>query len=105
MNRQVLGFDRTVNIAWLDYTASKVIAGCTKSEVRECLYNFLEGIVAGGRKDSARIKTITVLSRIWSNVPSGSEQLKPKATELLTVAEPSERLAIHWAMVSGSYLF
>ncbi len=105
MKRKVLGFDQKIIIEWLDYAASKVVEGCSNDEVREHLFEILDGVVGGRRTASARSKTVTVLTRIWSNVPPECERLKTNAIKLLCRSDRSQRLALHWAMATGSYVF
>ena len=105
MSRKVLGFDQKIQIAWLDHAASKVLAGCSSADVQDHLYDLLDGVVGGRREYSARSKTVTVLTRIWSKVPTAATGLKGRALALLPDANAPHRLAIHWAMATGSYVF
>ncbi len=103
--RQAVGFDRPIELSWLDAVAAKVAEGATPPEVRKYLYSVLEGAVAGDTKNSARGKTVTVLSHIWCLVPDTAISLRNRAVERLGHATTEERLAIHWAMMIGTYPF
>lgn len=48
---------------------------------------------------------MTVLTRIWVNVPSRCVPLRNRALGLLTAGDASDRLALHWAMASAVYPF
>jgi len=103
--RQAVGFDRPIDLSWLDAVAAKVAEGASPPEVRKYLYSVLEGAVSGDTKNSARGKTVTVLSHIWCLVPGTATSLRGRAVEQLGHAAAEERLAIHWAMMIGTYPF
>ena len=104
-NRTSIGFDRKVDLAWLDAVASRVAAGATEEEVRSYLWRLLDGAVAGEGKRSARGKTVTVLSHIWSQVPEEARALRDRAVRLLPKVPPVHRVALHWAMALATYPF
>lgn len=103
--RKAVGFDRPIELPWLDAVAAKVAEGAPPPDVRKYLYSVLEGAVAGSTKNSARGKTVTVLSHIWCLVPDHAVPLRDRAARLLGTATPDERLAIHWAMMIATYPF
>ena len=103
--RSAIGFDRRIDIEWLDAAAGKVAAGASPDEVREYLWTVLEGVVAGDKSNSARGKTVTVLSHVWSQVPAEAVPLRSRALAVISEVKPAERLALHWAMVLGTYPF
>jgi len=103
--RQAVGFDRPIDLSWLDAVAAKVAEGASPPEVRKFLYSVLEGAVSGDTKNSARGKTVTVLSHIWCLVPGTALSLRDRAVERLGQATTEERLAVHWAMMIGTYPF
>jgi hypothetical protein len=100
-----IGFDRRIEVDWLDAAAARVAAGQTPSEVRASLKAMLAGVLAGESSSSARGKTLTVLARIWVTVPAEVEPLRAAAVELLPSASAEERLAIHWALTVAAYPF
>jgi hypothetical protein len=105
MRRSSIGFDRRIDVEWLDAAAGQVVAGASPDQVREYLWGLLDGVVAGEKSNSARGKTITVLSHIWSQVPEPAVGLRQRAREQLQRADGDQRLAIHWAMMLGTYPF
>ena len=100
-----IGFDRDIQLEWLDYAAAQVAAGKEPQHVRDALWARLEGVVAGDESRSARDKTITVLMKIWSDVPEGRIPMRRTALELVGVSTPQTRLAIQWSMSMAAYPF
>ena len=79
--------------------------GANEAEVRDFLWKLLEGVVNGDTSRSGRDKTVTVLSHIWCQVPEPARPLRDRAVGLLPDAKADERLAIHWALILGTYPF
>jgi hypothetical protein len=104
MNRRAqIGFDRRIDLAWLDAAALCASSGATGDELRCFLWDQLAGHVSGEKRNSARGKTVTVLNHIWGSGPSLQERLRNRALRGFETRMPEERLAIHWAMMIGSY--
>lgn len=105
MPRKVLGFDRPLELEWLDAVADRVALGSSTVEVRAFAHRLLDGVVSGTTFNSNRGKTVTVLCHIWSSVPSDCEALRDRAAEALKDSSREARLAIHWAMMVATYQF
>ena len=105
MARTTIGFDRTLDIEWLDATAARAARGQSTAEVREFLWRFLEDLVPGDTNSSGRGKTLTVLTRIWLAVPPGAGRLRDAALQCIGSATGEQKIAIHWAMVLGTHPF
>lgn len=103
--RRPIGFDRKIEIEWLDAIAAQAAAGVSAEEAREYVWRLLAGIVAGETTHDARGKTLTVLSRIWLFVPKDARDLRENALKLFSGTSPSNRLPIHWAMTMAAYPF
>lgn len=103
--RRVLGFDRKLELAWLDAAASTVAVGAKPNEAREQLWRLLDGVLAGEKSNGARGKTTTVLLRVWVNVPEPAKALRARAVALLQHVAPEVRLGLHWAMLLAAYPF
>ncbi len=105
--RKIVGFDRKIELDWLDATAAQVAHGASPDEVRAYLWKMLEGSVSAGSSgfNSDRGKTITVLVHVWSEVPEKAEQLREFALKLLQEVEPKARIGVHWAMCVATYPF
>ncbi|OIP43028.1 MAG: hypothetical protein AUK47_03345 [Deltaproteobacteria bacterium CG2_30_63_29] len=101
--RSSIGFDRRIDLAWLDAAAAQVAAEAPPDEMRAYLWKLLEGVLSGDKFNSARGKTVTVLNHIWGEVPDGAEALRQRATLHLAGCTADERLALHWAMMVGTY--
>jgi hypothetical protein len=54
--RTTIGFDRTIDIEWLDAAAARAARGQPTEEVREFLWRFLEDLVPGDTNSSGRGK-------------------------------------------------
>jgi len=103
--RRIVGFDRKIQLAWLDATAEWVAEGLPAAQIRSRLWQLLEGQVAGGGSRSARDKTITVLLHIWSQVPDYLVPVRDDALALLSKDQAQPRLPLHWGMCLVTYPF
>jgi len=103
--RQIVGFDRDIRLAWLDATAEGVIQGLGVPELRSRLDAVLASEVPGEGVHSSRGKTETVLLRIWQNTPPQLQPFRQEAIEYFPHAVPTDRLAIHWGMTMVAYPF
>lgn len=105
MKRVAIGFDRDLELAWLDATSARVAAGDSPAQVREFLWKLLEGKVAGDAPRSGRGKTATVLLHIWSDLPDEMIPLRNDCLEALTRLSGEQQLSAHWAMAMATYPF
>jgi hypothetical protein len=104
MNRRAnIGFDRRIDREWLDAAAAQAAEGVAEEQIRASLWNLLHGIVSGNAHGSARQKTTTVLHHIWGDVPQPARPLRERARLQFAESSPDERLALHWAMMVGTY--
>lgn len=103
--RRVIGFDREIRLEWLDAVASRAAAGNTPAQTRQWLDGHLADALGGIGRSGHRGKTVTVLTRIWVNVPTHCVPLRNRAVKLLSSGDASDRLALHWAMASAVYPF
>jgi hypothetical protein len=101
--RQIIGFDQTIRLAWLDATAGAVARGLTASQIRSELEQDLMAEVPGEGPHNARGKAKTILLRIWVLVPESLQTLRDEAIQLLSETDHTERLAIHWGMCLAAY--
>lgn len=105
--RKIVGFDRKLELSWLDAAAAQVAHGATADELHAYLWKMLDGSVSAGSSgfNSDRGKTVTVLKRIWCLVPDDRVHLRDRALKSLSEVDASERIAIHWAMCVATYPF
>ena len=101
--RQTLGFDRKLELSWLDAAAAAAAQAEDIQEARAQLYRLLDGVVAGDGPHSGRGKTITVLSRVW--LKPKEDGIRSRALAAIASAGAEERLAIHWAMCAAAHPF
>ena len=101
--RRVIGFDRELKLEWLDAVASRAAAG--EPPVRVWLDDHLSDLLGGTGKGGHRGKTVTVLTRIWANVPSECVEVRDRAVKLLNGGDATDRLGLHWSMAIAVYPF
>jgi len=105
MKRQSIGFGHELELDWLNYTAAKTAAGKSRKEIEEALWAYLDGSISGEGTRSSRHKTITMLLRIWPDVPESRRSMRDRASALLSAVNPDERSVVHWAMTASAYPF
>ncbi len=89
---QMIGFDRRLELDWLDTTVGLCQESIDPRIVADHLRKRLEGEIAG---TEARRKTITVLLRIWVNIPSEYRSLRDEAFQLASQINARDRLWLH----------
>ena len=75
-NRQKqIGFSQRIRLEWLQYTANLVLAGNDNTAVNSSLQELLKDKVSVGGKAvrGNKEKVITILMKIWLNVPGELE--------------------------------
>lgn len=102
MNKQTIGFDRELQLSWLDLAAGLVQQGFGLQSVREQLLDRLAEEVPG--QEACR-KTVTLLTRLWMRVPEDHEALQREALALLPDVLPQDRVWLHWGMAMLAYPF
>lgn len=95
-----VGFDRKIQLAWLEAVARWTASGMSDAEIRAKLDLLLEGEVTG---KEARKKTKTVLLRTWLLPSERLRALRDQGLSLLSRTHGSERLALHWGMVCAGH--
>jgi hypothetical protein len=101
---QTIGFDRRIDLAWLDLIASRYSeTGDARMALDET--RSLVGLTVGGGSSphNAAGKTMTVLARIWLRVPDALRALRDEAAGAIASMPPADRLAVHWAMTQLAY--
>ena len=102
-----IGFSQRIQLDWLEYTANLALAGNTRAEIAAELNGRLHDKLSAGSdpKRGTRHKAISILTKVWVNVPKGRENLRSRAIELLRSASPDDRMFIHWCMCMAAYPF
>ncbi len=109
MNERVnrVGFSQRIRLEWLQQTANLVLAGNDRETVYHVLQNFLKNklSVDSDAERGSREKTITILMKIWLNVPPGLEVLRDDGLELVRTVNKDLSIALHWGMTMATYPF
>lgn len=102
-----IGFSQRVRLEWLERTANLVLAGNDRVTVNVTLKEYLKDKVSigGDAERGNREKIITILMKVWLNVPRELEPLRVDGLKLLQRLPQKERLTIHWGMVTAVYPF
>lgn len=79
------------------------VTGRVRQELREYLAHQMCGPIDVSSESCD--KAVTLLSRIWSSVPSNVVMLRDEALELHPRVSEPEHLALHWGMVIAVYPF
>jgi hypothetical protein len=102
-----IGFNQRVRLEWLEQAANLVLAGNDKSAVNDALQELLKDKVSIGSQAERgnRERIITILLKVWLNVPSELEPLRVGGLELLKRFPRTDRIAVLWGMVMAVYPF
>ena len=99
---QMIGFDRSLRLDWLDAAAGV----SRETEDIEQIRNYLHAYLAESYPHyTARRKTITVLTRVWSRIPESDRPLRERAFVLLPTLNQTDRIWLHWGMCLLAYPF
>ena len=106
MGSQV-GISQRVRLEWLEATANLALTGQDRGAVRGALNELLadklsvnSNAIRGNRQ-----KTITILTKIWHNVPSELAALRDEGLARLPTLDSAHRQALHWGMTIATYPF
>ena len=102
-----IGFSQRIQLSWLEETANLILAGQKQEEIQIYLQDLLKDqlSVGGTATRGNREKAITILMKIWVNVPDGFESLKKEGLELIQSVPVDEHMAVHWGMATAVYPF
>jgi hypothetical protein len=107
-NRQKqIGFSQRIRLEWLQHTANLILAGNGNDAVNSSLQELLKDKVSVGGKAvrGTREKVITILIKIWLNVPGELETLRDDGLELLKDLPRKNHTAVHWGQACAVYPF
>jgi hypothetical protein len=97
----LIGFDRRIELDWLDETAGQMVQQSDPAAVRAHLLTYLAPVIQGAE---AREKTALVLTRIWVK-PRLASHLRDEALHLVPTILPAERLWLHWGLTLLAFPF
>ena len=103
--KKIIGFDRKIELEWINYTAELVSRGLPESKIRQELVQRLSVYGLGSSKGGAQSKTITVLTRLWLNVSEDIIPLRDKAIVLYKSANDEEKMILHMCLATTNYPF
>lgn len=105
--KDLIGYNRTVRLTWLDCTAEMVAAKCSEKDIVDALRNVLKAELSVGSeaKRGSREKTITILLKTWSRVPPSLKDFQDRGISLWAKSTGGNRLALHWGMTLAAYPF
>ena len=100
--KPLVGFDRYVELAWLDQAARLAVDENSLNEINEMLDEYLLPSISG---ETSRRKTKNILTATWVKSQTSEKVFKKQAGELFVGATKQERLAIHYGMSIATYPF
>ncbi len=102
-----IGFSQRIRLEWLQYTANLILSGNDKGAVNSSLQELLKDKVSVGGKAvrGNKEKVITILMKIWLNVPGELEVVRDDGLELLKSLPRKDQIAVHWGMSMAAYPF
>jgi hypothetical protein len=105
--QQMIGYNRTVKLKWLDETLDLYLAGISDAEIYQSLRDRLRDEMSVGRepKRGSREKTITLLLKTWVRVPRALLATRDEALSLVRNVRRVDRLPFHWGMTMAAYPF
>ena len=107
-NRQKqIGIDRIIHISWLEKTSRLLLNGNDRDVIDKTLQILLKDNLSGGKPGvrGSREKTITILMKIWGNVPLELEAVRNDGLELLKTLQHKDKMVVHWGMTMAVYPF
>ena len=102
-----VGISQRIRLEWLEETVGLVLAGNGNEGIHAVLNALLASKLSVHSKTvrGSRQKTITILTKVWHNVPPGLEPLRDAALTLHPRLDASRRQALHWGMTLAAYPF
>lgn len=99
---QIVGFDRSLRLDWLDATAGASSETEDIEQIRDYLHEYLAEIYP---RRTTRQKIITILTRIWARIPDSDRPVRDRAFMLLPALNQEDRFWLHWGMCLLAYPF
>lgn len=102
-----VGISQRIRLEWLEAAANLVLAGQDKGAIQDALNEMLADKLSVNSRTvrGSRHKTITILTRVWHNVPPELMALRDDGLERLPVLDSAHRQAVHWGMTIATYPF
>lgn len=102
-----IGISQHIRLEWVEMTANMVLAGNGKKAIHNTLEEYFKNklSVGGTAKGCSREKVITILMKIWVNVPVVMSDFRDRGLDLLKTLPGDIHIAVHWGMVMAAYPF
>jgi hypothetical protein len=100
--KPLVGFDRYIEKAWMDYAAQLAVDGMKLPDANGLLDQYLSLAVNG---ETSRRKTKNILTATWIKTGEAEALFKKEAISLFACANGAERLALHYGMCIATYPF
>ncbi len=104
-----IGIKHVIRLEWMDKIVNMMLAGMSSSEIRKDLDEFLSDKKQSGgigeRGKDAYKKAVTNLMLTWCTPEKDIIPFRDAVLALAKKTPVSERLPLHWAMVSAVYPF
>jgi len=105
MTQKIIGFDRDLDLEWLDAAAALAVSGASGDAARDSLAKLMSGKLSSGTPRGALQKTTTLLKRIWLEPDDVRRPLRDDASRVLADLDADGRLAAHWCLTIAAYPF
>ena len=102
-----VGVSQRLRVEWLEAAANLLLAGNDGIAMQDALNHMLADklSVQSRAVRGSRHKTITILMKIWRNVPPDLEPLRDDGLAMLPALNANHRHAVHWGMTLAVYPF
>lgn len=99
--KKKIGYNMKVWQHHLDFLVWQMMEG-PQQDISNILLEYISRDIRGER---SRQKTLTILLKIWVNVPDSRRRMRDDAFTLYADATQGERAALHWSMIVLAYPF
>lgn len=93
-----VGFDRYIELEWVNYALDLAIAGGDSGEMKNWLSKRIQG------KDAMR-KTLNLLTNIWLREYPETRHLRDEGLALARLFSQNEYIVFHWGMALANFSF
>ena len=102
-----IGISQRIRPEWLEATVNLRLAGADDAAATGALDELLAPrlSVNSSAVRGSRHKTITILTKIWRNVPPGLQRLRDAGLAMHPRLDAAHRHALHWGMTLAVYPF
>lgn len=104
---QQVGVSQRLRVEWLEATVNLILASNDSTAIREALNEMLADKLSLNSQAlrGNRQKTITILMKIWRDVPPGLEPLRDEGLRMHPMLDANCRHALNWGMTMAAYPF